>query len=353
MARISRTTIETASDWATKNVNLHRKDFTSAFATHFGITRAGAAPAIQQLERDGYIIRSGSGTRPIFSQGSSRYLESAYALPGVDENQIWERDYSPWLDLPANIKNIVHYGFTEMVNNANDHSGGSLLSVIAYQKDGILALAIIDDGIGIFRRISEAFNLPDTRYALLELAKGKRTSAPKGHSGEGIFFTSRAFDDFNLYANKLEYSRMEQWLAEKNQNLPELERPDPFPETNGTTVFMSVDCDSKLELRGIFEQYETGAPDDLSFNKTVVPVKLAQMGQENLLSRSQAKRLLTGIERFKLVELDFSEVAEIGQAFSDEIFRVYSNSHPEIKIIPVNTNPDVQRMINRVLSNIK
>jgi STAS-like domain of unknown function (DUF4325) len=353
MARVSRTTDETARDWATKNVGINNKNFTSAFAVHFGLTRAGAAPAIQKLERDGYIVRTGSGTRPTFSQGSNRYLQSDYQLPGVDENHIWERDFSPWLDLPANIKNIAHYGFTEMVNNANDHSSGSALTVIANQKDKMLAWAIIDDGIGIFRRISEAFNLPDARYALLELAKGKRTSAPKGHSGEGIFFTSRAFDDFTLYANKLKYSKMEQWLAKHEPNRLELERLDPFPETEGTTVFMSLDCDSKLELRSLFEQYETGAPDDLSFNKTVVPVRLAQMNQENLLSRSQAKRILTGIDRFKLVELDFSGVTEIGQAFADEIFRVYSNAHPEINIIPVNTNPDVQRMIKRILANMK
>ncbi|MGB8338553.1 MAG: STAS-like domain-containing protein, partial [Burkholderiales bacterium] len=292
-------------------------------------------------------------TRPIFSQGPNRYLQSEYQLPGVDENQIWERDFSPWLDMPANIKNIVHYGFTEIVNNANDHSGGSILNVIAYQHDGIIAMAIIDDGIGIFRRISDVFNLPDIRLALLELSKGKLTSDPTRHSGEGLFFTSRAFDDFHLYGNGLEYSRVMNEGIQKLDKRIDPERLDPFPETKGTTVFLSADCDSKLELKTIFDQFTTGAPDDLSFDKTVVPVKLARLGQENLLSRFQAKRLLSGIDRFKVVELDFSGISEIGQAFADEIFRVYSNAHPEITITPLNTNPDVQRMINRVLSNTK
>jgi anti-sigma regulatory factor (Ser/Thr protein kinase) len=353
MARISRTTDETARDWATKNVGAHSKNFTSAFAAHFGMTRAGAAPAIKQLERDGYILRTGSGTRPLFLPGPNRFLQSEYPLPGVDENHIWERDFSPWLDMPANVKNIVHYGFTEIVNNANDHSGGSILNVIAYQRDGMIAMAIIDDGIGIFRRISDAFNLPDIRLALLELSKGKLTSDPTRHSGEGLFFTSRAFDDFHLYGNGLEYSRVMNEGIKKLEKRTDPERLDPFPETKGTTVFVSADCASKLELKTIFDQFTTGAPDDLSFDKTVVPVKLARLGQENLLSRSQAKRLLSGIDRFKVVELDFSGITEIGQAFADEIFRVYSNSHPEIKIIPVSTNPDVRHMINRVLSNIK
>ena len=55
--------------------------------------------------------------------------------------------------------------------------------------------------------------------------------------------------------------------------------------------------------------------DDYSFAKTVVPVRLAKIGDENLVSRSQAKRLLQRVDRFRCVVLDFDQVGSIGQAF--------------------------------------
>jgi hypothetical protein len=72
-----------------------------------------------------------------------------------------------------------------------------------------------------------------------------------------------------------------------------------------------------------------------------------QYGDDNLISRSQAKRLLERFDRFKIVVLDFSGVALIGQAFADEVFRVFKAKHPDVKLIPMNVSPGVQRMISR------
>jgi hypothetical protein len=66
-----------------------------------------------------------------------------------------------------------------------------------------------------------------------------------------------------------------------------------------------------------------------------------------LVSRSQAKRLLNRFERFKVVILDFDGVQEIGQAFADEIFRVFPNSHPATEIRDLNASHQVQKMISR------
>jgi len=65
------------------------------------------------------------------------------------------------------------------------------------------------------------------------------------------------------------------------------------------------------------------------------------------VSRSQAKRILAGIDRFKVVSLDFTGVEWIGQAFADEIFRVYQNAHPDIEILVESANTDVRAMIQR------
>ncbi|MDP1903886.1 MAG: STAS-like domain-containing protein, partial [Pseudomonadota bacterium] len=52
-------------------------------------------------------------------------------------------------------------------------------------------------------------------------------------------------------------------------------------------------------------------------------------------------------ERFRHVILDFAGVSEIGQAFADEIFRVFQNAHPTIQMAPTNMTAAVNDMVNR------
>jgi len=77
------------------------------------------------------------------------------------------------------------------------------------------------------------------------------------------------------------------------------------------------------------------------------PGRLAQYGDKLLISRSQAKRLLARVDRFKTVLLDFEGVSAIGQAFSDENFRVFRSQHPTMDLYPIHANTEVQEMINR------
>jgi hypothetical protein len=76
-------------------------------------------------------------------------------------------------------------------------------------------------------------------------------------------------------------------------------------------------------------------------------VILAKQGFEQLISRSQAKRLLARLDQFKEVILNFKNVDIIGPAFADEIFRVFANSHPDVKLVPVNTNQCIKNMIHK------
>ena len=85
------------------------------------------------------------------------------------------------------------------------------------------------------------------------------------------------------------------------------------------------------------------------FEKTVVPVSLLEYKDENPLfvSRSQARRLLSRFEKFSTIVLDFAEVHEIGQAFADEIFRVFANAHKNCELQYINANERVRNMILR------
>lgn len=178
------------------------------------------------------------------------------------------------------------------------------------------------------------------RTALLELSKGKLTSDKKRHSGEGIYFTPRAFDRFSIRSGNLFYLRErrdgDDWLIEVN---------DRIADRKGTLVRMKIRTEAEWSMPEIFNKYQG---DSLRFRKTHVPLKLAQYPGEHLVSRSQARRLLARFSNFSEVYLDFTDVEEIGQAFADEIFRVFHHEHPEIRMAVANANRNIEKMIEFV-----
>jgi hypothetical protein len=97
---------------------------------------------------------------------------------------------------------MAQHAFTELLNNAIDHSGGTQVTVSMRQTPLHLQLLVSDDGCGIFQRIERRPSTSPTHaLAMLELSKGKLTSQPDRHNGRGLFFTSRLADVFDLHAN--------------------------------------------------------------------------------------------------------------------------------------------------------
>jgi anti-sigma regulatory factor (Ser/Thr protein kinase) len=260
------------------------------------------------------------------------------------EHEIWDALIRPkMIKLPDNIVDICQYGFNEMLNNVIDHSGSEDALIGYDQTYTTVTMFIIDHGVGIFEKIRKDFNLADSRDALLELSKGKLTSDASRHSGEGIFFTSRMFDRFEILSGNLFYARLrsldDEWLIETDDRAEFME---------GTSIRMIVASNANWTTKEVFDRYQD---DEYRFSKTHVPVLLARYGKEQLVSRSQAKRVLARFDKFNEVMLDFQNVAEVGQAFADEIFRVYVVAHPSVKIITVNTSPEIDRMIAHVLAS--
>ena len=99
----------------------------------------------------------------------------------------------------------------------------------------------------------------------------------------------------------------------------------------------------------IFDEYTS---DDFVFNKTKITVHLAKdyLGHD-FVSRSLAKRILMNVEKFKIIVLDFENIDNIGQGFADEVFRVFKNKNPDITIVPINMNEEIEFMINRAMKN--
>lgn len=333
--------LKTLIDTVTADVVAHPQDLTACYAERLGISRVAANRYVRQLEEQGWIARSGPSTRPIYTPGYRRRMEKTYLLKGLEEDLAWSRDFRPYLSLQANVLGIAQHGFTEMLNNAIDHSGGSKVVVLAEQDQNTLYMFISDDGVGIFRKITEALNLPDQRLALLELSKGKFTTDPTRHSGEGVFFTSRMFDGYFIDANGLLFRNR------SNQDRDWLDQTDAA--LKGTSVFMAIRLDSQRTTTEVFQAF-MNAPEDYDFSKTIVPMKLAQIGDEQLVSRSQAKRLIARFDRFKTVVLDFTGVESIGQAFADELFRVYALAHPQVELLPVHMTQQVEGMWLRAVA---
>jgi uncharacterized protein (DUF1330 family) len=88
------------------------------------------------------------------------------------------------------------------------------------------------------------------------------------------------------------------------------------------------------------------ATDHFEFTKTRVVVKLFALGAR-FVSRSEARRVVNGVDRFREVVLDYRNVQEIGQGFADELYRVWAASHRAIKVSSVHMNQAVAFMVRR------
>lgn len=259
-----------------------------------------------------------------------------YPLQGLAEHLVW-RDVRRMLglDTEQEVVHLLEYSLEEMVNNAISHSEGSRVRVMVWSTTEWLAFSVSDDGVGAFERLRGTYGLPDTLSAIQELSKGKRTTSPEEHSGQGIFFTSKALDRFVLVANGW------QWTADTALGDQTVEKA---PDAHGTTVAGIVSVSTRRTMRDVFGAYTQ----DLEFARTTPSVKLAGYGTR-LVSRSEAKLLLEGLSEFREVDLDFRGVQAVGQGFVDEVFRVWASRHPDVRLTPVNMNEAVRFMIERGL----
>lgn len=314
-----------------------------------GYSRVYVSRMLQQLRQEGKIALIGRTKKAYYVPVSEeqkakrgvlelRVLEKAKGLSEHDVVKKIKRETGIFVDINDNVRRIIGYALSEMVNNAIEHSRSKEIAIeIKRSKDSILFL-VRDWGVGIFNHIMKKKNLNSHLEAIQDLTKGKQTTAPKSHSGEGIFFTSKV-------ADKLEITSSEKQLIFDNVISDVFVKT--IKTTKGTRVRFTISSNSKRSLDSVFRKY-TG--DSLKFDKSKVAVKLFEAETE-YLSRSQARRILVGLEKFETIILDFEGIETIGQAFADEIFRVWQNDNPDKKIIPQNANEDVSFMIQRALSS--
>ena len=271
-------------------------------------------------------------------------LDEHLSLIGLHEDEIWRkvRENTNFLTgLSEHAENILYFAFTEMLNNAIDHSHSGIGYVKIWLEEGRLKFIVRDNGVGVFNNVMANKHLPDEPSAIQELIKGKLTTAARRHSGEGIFWTSKVADRFELKSydyTLIVDNTINDYTIRKNET-----------SLVGTEVYFEVDKNTNKSLQKLFREYSFDH-DKLTLDSTVIPINLFQEG-DIWISRSQAKKVLAGLEKYKKIIFNFAGVDVIGQAFADEIFRVFNIEHPEIELLPINMSESVKLMAERAIND--
>lgn len=317
-------------------------------ADMFNVSDAAIYKQLARLEQDSVIRAEKPGRAKRYSLVDTLVFDQSYPTAGLSEDIVLRRDMPDLLkDVTETVRGVFSYIFTEMLNNAIEHSESETVTIHAYRNAYAIGCYITDKGVGIFAKIQKAMGLEEKRFAILELAKGKFTTDPGSHTGEGVFFSSKVADRFYIFSDSLAF------VGDNCKGDADPVLIDQLGETqqHGTRVCFEVTLDRTVTFADVANRY-TEAPDDYGFSRTIVPVHLLEYREENpiFVSRSQAKRLLMRFERFANIILDFTDVIEIGQGFADEIFRVFPAQHPDTKITYTNASPFVESMIKRAQS---
>jgi len=309
------------------------------------ISRQYAHRILRQLVEEGKLIRGGS-TRGAFYALPEQAEQVGLAVKlrlqnrGLQEDAVLDElraRLPPLNTLKRNVNEIFAYAFLEIMNNAIEHSESARIDVEIQMVRGQAKFVVEDYGIGVFRKVMSQRRLGSELEAIQDLLKGKTTTAPAAHSGEGIFFTSKVADVFDLdsFGRRLRVDNL----------IDDVFIVDAKPLKRGTKATFSMAKSSTRELRDVFQRFAS-EPTDPSFDTSEVKVKVYS-AVSGYVSRSEARRMLSGLDKFRTVTLDFQGVQAVGQSFVDQVFRVFPRQHPDIVLRPINMDDPVAFMVER------
>lgn len=333
--------LNAVTQWITVAASRDGDHLAERVMERLSISRRAAQNLLARLAAAQWLRREGTMRRPQWRPGPLKQVVHRYALPGLEEDLPWSRDFAPFFDLRPNVNRMAQHAFSELLNNAVDHSGGTMVTVSVRQTAAHLQLLVSDDGCGIFERIQQAHQIADPTLAMLELAKGKLTSQPEAHRGHGLFFTARLADMFDLHANQRAFQfrgwDRRRWHAGK-----------PLAR-EGSSVYVAIALDTERTLDAVLRAHASEGG-GYAFETTQVPVGLLADVTTGLESRAQARRVALRLASFRRAELDFTGIEDIGQGFADELFRVVPAAQPTLELVPVGTAPRVAEMIRSVVA---
>lgn len=314
-----------------------------------GLTRPGVLYHLNRLIDSGEVEYASNQQRG----RSVRYrlaYDHRWEFPIADvktEHSLWERLHPAILDteMTTSAKDIHTYIFGEIVNNVLEHASSDDIVILHSVRTGETRLSVRDSGVGIFDHIAATAGLPDRLSSVRRLQTGGYTTAPAGHTGQGVFFSSRATDLFSINSGGIV------WTTDNltpDQTLQTIETNAP-----GTTVSWCLQDKTDRSLLGLFESFSILDDDEIPrFASTAIAVA-ASAEATQYVTRSAAREILGGKQQFAVIVLDFSGVANIGQGFADEVFRVFPKANPSITMTAINMNEAVAWFVDQAQADLQ
>lgn len=331
------------TQWITMAAVDHPEDLAGWLGTRLSTSRRSAQAVLRKLEAAQWLRREGPARHPVWRPGLLRQVVRHYPLQGLPEDRPWRSDFAPYFQLPGHVQRMAQHAFTELVNNAVDHSGGTQVTVSMRQTPTQLQLLVSDDGCGLFRRIEDSFDIAEPAMAMLELAKGRLTSQPRRHCGLGLLVTAQLADVFDVRANAHGFQRRA-WSEAPWHAMPQ----PALARRDGTTVYLAVALDTERTLDSVQRSLSADGR-SLAFDRARVPLRLvAEAPHQVLASRSEARRVAARLAGFRRAEIDFTGLPEIGHAFAHELFAVFREENPGLDMVAIGAAPPVAEMLGAV-----
>ena len=335
----SRQKSSTIRSFILDTVSSHPTDIVKTVAQKFEISRQAAARHIKILVIRGDLETEGNTSGRIYHPSKGRSVELTYAIADrPEEESVWRKDLLPLLrSLPDNVIELWHYCFTKIFNNSVGHSGATTIRVQILQQKTQTTITVSDNGMGLFQNIKSKLHLDDHQHAALELSRVDLSASPDD-PGLKIFLASKMADHFTILSGKVVFAHQYGTAWDWTLNMADEEVP-------GTRISIIIENNTPRTTTQILREYGSLKTKNHILPKVCRPVRLVQYSAEALFSRTQARRVLAHIDRFEIAVLDFLSVNTIGPAFADQIFRVFSSEHPEIRLLYCNANRQVEAVI--------
>ncbi len=324
------------------NVGAHPDDIAAMVGDAFALTRAAVSLHLLRLTGEGVLEASGNTRQRRYRLAPAARASFEVRLdPDLSADAVFASRVAPVLDGGrASVVDLCRHAFAAALDNARDHSGADVAAIVVERTVAAVEIAVTDRGTGLFEKIRRHFGLPDARRAALELAKGRLTTDPLHHAGEGLFLATEMLDAIDIHCPNLSVARVRDatggWSATAG-----------FDGLTGvgTRLAMRVALDSGRTVAGVLASWHDG---EGVRRRAHVPVGLARYPREPLVSRAQARAVLGRLESFPEATLDFEGVEAIGDDFAEEIFGVFARAHPGTAIVPARASEAVAATIDRI-----
>ena len=305
---------ESMKRYMLEKIRMDDEQYIMKTAENFQISVTSVKRYISECIADGIIEEcreTAIGYRLVTEENEFAYLLKDSLL----EDKIYYTDILPLLTHTSpEAQSIWGYSFMEMMNNAIEHSNADKIYCHVKRDQLYTEISILDDGIGIFKNIQNHFEKEfglrvDCHDAILELHKGKFTTNPATHTGEGIFFVSKMLREFVILSDDVYFSAG----CTERDKLVQSHLLSYFTRINhiGTMFVMKLENQATRKPKEVFDVY---APIEEGFIKTYIPFKeVCPYGEP--IARSQARRVVYRLEEFRQVELDFTGIDFMGQGY--------------------------------------